>query len=239
MSDTNEKDFLLEELLLLESNIFLFLNRLLSANRNNVLILFDVDFDQLLNDAGLDKTINKLESEYTKIVTKDADLAKSLNATIPRNLDALQYLMDTDADTLLNNTKNFTNELKKKVLTGFVDGLNSSQILSLMNETKLTQPQIIATLNTAQSQFRAASMASMFQDAPGVRFRLAHVMDNRNRCQCKAVYLNQNREGYTKADVDKGAWTKLAREFCPKFEGEYSFINRGGWNCRGFIQVVK
>jgi hypothetical protein len=239
MSDTNEKDFLIEELLLLESNIFLFLNRLLSANRNNALIIFSTDFNQLLNDAGLNKVVNKLEGEYTKIVSKDADIAKSLNVTIPRNLDALQFLMETDADILLNDTKNFTNQLKKKVLTGFADNLSSSQILSLMSETKLTQPQLLATLNTAQSQFRAASMATLFQDAPEVRFRLAHVMDNRNRCQCRAVYLNQNREGYTKAEIDKGAWTKLAREFCPKFDGEYSFINRGGWNCRGFIQVVK
>ena len=147
--------------------------------------------------------------------------------------------METDADILLNNTKNFSNELKKKILNGFNNNLSSSQIMALLKDTKLTEGQIVATLNTAQSQFRAASMATMFQDAPDVRFRLAHVMDNRNRCQCKAVYLNQDKNGYTKDEIDKGAWTKLAKQFCPKFDGEYSFINRGGWNCRGFIQVVK
>lgn len=239
MSDTNEKDFLIEELILLESNIFLFFDRLLRASRNNVLLIFDTDFNQLLNDAGLDKTINKLESEYTKIVSSDVKLAQSLGVSLPKKFDSLQYLMETDADILLNNTKNFSNELKKKILNGFNNNLSSSQIMSLLKDTKLSESQIVATLNTAQSQFRAASMATMFQDAPDVRFRLAHVMDNRNRCQCKAVYLNQDKNGYTKDEIDKGAWTKLAKQFCPKFDGEYSFINRGGWNCRGFIQVVK
>jgi hypothetical protein len=80
-------------------------------------------------------------------------------------------------------------------------------------------------------------MANLFQDSPDVRFKLAGPVDNRTRCQCKAVMMYQPKNGLTKKEIDEDAWTRLALERCPKFEGKYTFVNRGGFNCRHFIQI--
>jgi hypothetical protein len=82
-------------------------------------------------------------------------------------------------------------------------------------------------------------MANLFQDSPDVRFKLAGPVDNRTRCQCKAVMMFQPKDGLTKKEIDEDAWTKLALEHCLKFINKYTFVNRGGFNCRHFIQIAK
>jgi hypothetical protein len=50
--------------------------------------------------------------------------------------------------------------------------------------------------------------------------------------------INQPIEGFTKDQIDMGAWTDIAAEFCPSFEGEYTFILCGGFGCRHWVQIV-
>ena len=50
--------------------------------------------------------------------------------------------------------------------------------------------------------------------------------------------INQSKEGYTKAEIDLGAWTKIAKQHCPKFEGTYTFTFRGGFNCRHYPEII-
>ena len=99
----------------------------------------------------------------------------------------------------------------------------------------------ITALTTAEDEFHSIATAKIWEDEPEAHFRLEGALDDRTRCECRAVMRNQPKGGWTKKEIDKGAATKIAEQFCPDVKPEsqkYTWRFRGGFNCRHRWEVV-
>lgn len=250
-------DFLDAELTKLESDFRSKINTFLNSNLSQVdlvTLMAEIDFFKELQDAGLSDIINKVESEYVGILDKVIKDARNLGVSISGlNLDALDTIMGLDADNILNSAKNYSNQFKAEIIKGALTGLTTNEIVASLDNIPLKTNQLVAAVNTAKDEFQAASMAKVFEDDETVRFKLAGPVDNRTRCVCLGVMEFQSDSGYTRKEIDEGAWSKLAEKGCEEFGrspsqreyltkylgGNYSFVKRGGFNCRHFIQIAE
>jgi hypothetical protein len=87
-------------------------------------------------------------------------------------------------------------------------------------------------ISTSYFQFNSNAMKEIYSDTPEQKFRLDHPKDNRTRHQClHAIEIMENNpDGFTVSEIDNGALGQY------KFKNEminYSFIIKGGFNCRG------
>jgi hypothetical protein len=200
----------------------------------------ELDLFQELQEAGLSDVIDKLKAEYIGIVEQIADKAEQKGiSVVGLKINDLEVIMNARADELLGKANAYALQYKSELLQGLASGASDDEIVStLQTFVPLKTNQLIASVNTAREQFHAATVIKMFEDEPDIRYKLNHVLDDRTRCQCRAVAMFQLKEGYTKTEIEKGAWTKIAKEHCPKFNGDYGLINRGGFNCRGVINIL-
>jgi len=234
-------DFLDSELTALEiafrKRISMFLRGGMS-NAEVAVLVGEIDFFQELQTAGLTNVIDTLEKEYGSIVQGIVKQAEERGLRLGGlTLRELDTILELDAENILNSAKTYSNQFQSSLIKGFLSGLTTNELVTSLDEIPLRTNQLIAAVNTAKDEFQAASMAKLFEDDPTVKFILAGPVDNRTRCQCKAVMLNQPKQGLTKKEIDGGAWTKIAKANCPKFDGEYTFIKRGGFNCRHYLQI--
>ena len=241
MPDGNVPNFLEPELDQLEVDFLARIRLYINHSRTDLgRLIAEIDFFKELQEAGLVDVIGKVEKEYAGIIDsiiKDADkLHIGISGTTLRELDVL---MNLDAENILNSAKTYSNQFKSGFIKGIISGQSTGEIVSGLSTIPLKTNQLIASVNTARDEFHAASMADLFSDSPEIRFKLQGPVDNRTRCQCKAVMMFQSKDGFTKQEIDEGSWTRIAKEHCPKFEGEYTFVNRGGFNCRHWIQIAR
>ena len=230
-------NFLEHELDLLEIAFWQRLRIFESLNYTQRLQLaIEVDFFQELQEAGLSKVFKRMMTEYGNIIT---DLEKYKTKGIaPYTIKELDLVARLDAEYLLGYAKNYAVQFKSSLIKGYVAGEDYRTIASRLQDSRLKNNQIIAAVTTAKDTYRAVSVAKLFEDEPETRFKLNGIIDDRNRCQCRAVLFNQPESGWTKSEIDAGGATAIARELCPKFEGQYSFIYRGGFNCRHYWEIV-
>jgi len=201
-----------------------------------IALAVQVDFFQELQEAGLSNVLQKMISEYGGILSQLEKLKpKGVQAYTIKELDLIANL---DAELILGHAKNYATQFKSELIKGYVSGEDYKSIAARLSESRLATNQIIAAVTTAKDTFRASAVAKLFEDEPDTRFKLEGILDNRTRCSCKAVLSYQSKEGYTKEEIDKGAWTKIAKQFCPKFEGQYTFTFRGGFNCRHYVEIL-
>ena len=200
-------------------------------------LVAELEFFQELEASGLTSILDELENEYVGIIEgilKNRELGVS-----PFTLQDLELIKDLDAESILRSAEQFSTQFKSRLLKGFIAGEDTLEIIKNSQDFGLKTNQLISAINTARDQFNATATAKLFEDEPETRFRLSdYPLDDVTRCACRAVITNQPAEGWTKQEIDEGAATRIARQFCPKFEGEYSFIERGGFNCRHVWEIL-
>ena len=204
------------------------------TERNKIIYLFEF-FESMENEYG-NAVISKVENDYKAIL--DDIMKYKVSGIYALTYRELKVIIDLDLSKVLRRFKQHQDFFKKCMIFNMLYGENTNIMAAELIQKGFDYPDGIAAVNTARDCFHAASMASLFQDSPHVRFVLAGPIDDRTRCQCKAVMLNQRKEGYTKKEIDEGAWTKLVIANCPKFKGKYTFVFRGGFDCRHIIQIA-
>jgi hypothetical protein len=236
MLDTELKGFLEKELQALEEDFLLRMRRL-NLNRGQMInLIAEMDFFKELQALGLTKIITTLEKEYAGIVNQMQETGGVKIKAL--SLRELNIIKDLDVRSLLGQAENYATQFKSKLLKGLLSGEGNRTIANELEGLSLTSPQIITAITTSRDEFNAIVIAKEYEDYPDQLFRLAGVLDNRTRCACKAVLAFQPKEGFTKLDVDEGLLTKIAKEHCPKFKGEYTWTFRGGFNCRHYYEPI-
>lgn len=206
-----------------------------------------VDFFAELERAGLSDALTKIENDYQDIVSDLLKKADGLNVQIGTlNLNDLQDIASTDFRAILRSFESSAEQFRSKFLKGLITGQSTREIIEGMQNLGLPTNQLVAAVNTARDEFQATATARIFEDNPEQRFKLTGPLDIKTRCQCRAVLEGQPKEGLTKSEIDAGAWTRIAKSNCPKYieqltkgqTTEYTFVNRGGFNCRHWNEPV-
>lgn len=204
----------------------------------------ETDFFSELQGLGLTRVVERLQLEYGAILK---ELIKIKQEGIsPATYEDLQIIMDLDSESILRSAQAYSAQFKSRLLKGFIAGEDTKSIIDSLGEIGLKNNQLIAAVNTSRDEFHSTSLAKLYEDSPDTRYVLAGPVDMRTRCECLTVMMKQPKSGFTKQEIDKGAWHKLAMKDCAKYmeritggkQNPYGFINRGGFNCRHRVEVV-
>jgi hypothetical protein len=236
MIDTALKGFLEKELEALELDFLMRVKRM-NLNQGQIInLIAEMDFFKELQGLGLTKIVDKLEKEYSGIVNQNQETGGVKISAL--SLRELNIIKDLDVRSLLGQAENYATQFKSKLLKGLLSGEGNRTIANELEGMSLTSPQIVTAITTSRDEFNSIVLAKEYEEYPNQLFRLAGILDNRTRCACKAVLAFQPPEGFTKQEVDEGLLTKIAKEHCPKFKGQYTWTFRGGFNCRHYYEPI-
>lgn len=245
------KGFLEDELSALEERFLRQINRFSKLSQSGrISLALQFDFFGEMQRQGLTNIIEELQSDYGGILKNLAQYKPS--GISPITYQELQTIMELDSQSLLRSAASYSAQFQSSLIKGFISGEEMDVIADRLSNIGLLRNQVISVITTARDQFFAVSTAKVFEDEPERRFRLEGVVDDRIRCACKGVMLYQPKTGYTLDQINKGAWTVLAKRGCLEFGqsrserqyinlylgGKYTFVNRGGYNCRHYPEPV-
>jgi hypothetical protein len=179
-----------------------------------VLAMQDDNWLTILRQAGLSKWLADYSRNYDKLfanqvgkigiskvnqVAGDIDIVKS-------NMDLIKASNDR---TIVGYQTQATELVRSKLISSIADGISSRvTTTAILNENPLHTPSQVGTIvNTAYADFQRTATAQIFKDKPEQRFKYEDVLIPTSSCQCKWLVLNQRKEGYTKAEIDKGIST--------------------------------
>jgi len=245
MPDSSLSNFLESDLVALEERFIKVLKQFDNLSQvERIQLAAELDFFGELESAGLTRALQKLNSEYAGIIRELAGYkAQGISAL---TLQDLELLVEADTDSLLRSAQSYSSEFRSRVVAGFIAGEDTSEIESDLQNIGLSKRERISAINTFRDRFQAVAVAKLFEDEPETRFKLSGPLDIKTRCSCRAVLTKQPKEGLTKSEIDKGAWHKIALANCADYakqvaEGKpkYNMVNRGGYSCRHFIEIVE
>lgn len=199
----------------------------------------ELDFFEELQRLGLTNIINKLQEDNLSVLVQIA--GERLNGISSIIASELNDILELDADVILRSGQAYSQQFKSRLLKGLVAGDSISEMLKDFNIPNFKWNWNIAAMDTAISEFQATALSKVFEDSPKQKFKLTGPYDKKTRCECKAVLNNQG-DGFTKEEIDKGAATKLVKEHCLKVKPEsqvYNWVFRGGFNCRHYWEPVE
>ena len=200
-------------------------------------LAYQMDVFQELQSLGLSDIVDDLTNEYAGILARLSDLVPK--GVAPLSLQDIALIAELDAETLLGKAEAYAKEFKSSLIKGFIIGEDTAAIQQRLGDINLASNQTIAAINTARDEFNATATAKLFEDEPETRFKLTDFpLDEKTRDSCRAVIEFQPNEGWTKEEIDNGAVSQLVRSVVDDFEGDYSFIKRGGYNCRHQWEIV-
>lgn len=245
MPDSQLPNFLDSDLVALEERFIKVLKQFDNLSQvEKIQIAAELDFFGELESAGLTRVLQKLNSEYAGIIRELAGYKSQGISAL--TLQDLELLVEADTDSLLRSAQSYSSQFRSRLIKGFISGEQTQDIEKDLRNIGLAKNQTISAINTARDQFNAVAVAKLFEDEPETRFKLSGPLDIKTRCSCRAVLTKQPKEGFTKSEIDKGAWHKIALANCADYakqvaEGKpkYNFVNRGSFGCRHFVEIVE
>lgn len=193
----------------------------------------EIDFFAELNALGYETKLDEYLKGYDEIIKqvhKDA-LARGLSGIVGTTAADLDILATNETLFLLDKGRLYTQQFKNAIFRGVIGGETIGEILPALRNIPLTDAQLTTGVSTGITRFQASAVAKVFEESPEQRFVLEGPLDGKTRDTCRNLLEKQPESGHTKAEIDEGAWTSLAK-------GTYGFIDRGGFNCRHFIGVL-
>ena len=205
----------------------------------------EIDFFQELRVLGFDDKLEEYLKGYDDVIRevhRDAT-KRGLSGIVGVTATDLEILADNEALFLLDKGKLYTQQFKNTIYRSIIGGETIGEILPTLRAIPLTDAQLTTGVTTGITRFNAVATAKVFEESPDQKFVLAGPLDGKTRASGRAVLLNQPKEGFTKAEVDGGSWTRLAKQFMGGFQptpseikfvetNGYTFIERCGFNCR-------
>ena len=222
----------------------------------------EIDFFKELNKLGYSSKLEQHFEQYKSIVEEINRQAvnNGLRGLVGGSVGDLDNFLNLKAGELLGRAQLFANELKSGLMGNLIAGTPLKEIIGqLQKSTRLADYQLKVALTTGLKQFRSITTAKVYEDEPEVKYKLYGPEDEKNRPTCAGVLKYQPKEGFTKAEIDAGAWTKLAKKGIQEFgakaktddpetgrvagelipslqrqleEENYTFLETGGFSCR-------
>ena len=197
---------LFKKLDLFEIELMKSIRQILSSNPTSdevLLLLISSDFDTLLQSLGYEDLLNEYNSLLDGVMFKNASgLSKVENAVqelaIIKEMKLKDYFKKTDANIQL---------IKTRLGESIVGGIDARTTLKNLESIPLRDYQTSAFLNTAYADFNRIATAKVYESKPEQRFMYTGGTIPTSSKECAWLMKNQRKEGYTKAEIDKGIET--------------------------------
>lgn len=222
----------------------------LSKLTDNELIDFfaQIDLFQEISNSGYQAAINNLQADYVKVmneIVKQAK-AKGLDRVTGVGLANLDTLIQSDLNQVLRSGAFVSEQLRSGLLRAFIQGIPRKQIAneilpSLQAQIPFNPIWLKTAINQSLTNFQNTTIAAVFEDAPQTKFELIHIFDKDTRPLCKHAIDNMKKypDGLTIEQINDG---KLYDGYSKRSKSEpdnYTFENRGGFNCRGYWKLLE
>jgi len=222
----------------IEKTVEIFKNRLMKISKGSqqeiLLLVSELDFYDELIKAGYLKSLKNFLDEYEETVDSLLAQAKGLGLKgfSQIRLGQLEAMTQLDAEWLLGSAEAYGAQLKSSMVKGITQGSSIIQIKDSMLQTfekfPLTTNQLTVAVNQSFTNYRNVSLKNIFP--ADQKYILTHPADGKTRviCQYAIAQMANSPKGLTMAEIDGGA-----------LGGEYSFMNLGGFNCRGEWDILE
>lgn len=207
--------------------------------------LTQYDFFTMLKDQGYQGTATQFMNDWNPQILRLLDISTVKGAELVArvNIADLETVRQLELAKLLRRGQDYADEVRTELLKSLMGGSDildiQNRVLPKIQETiKFTPAWFNAMLNTAYSEYNAVGLQKLTEGMPNVRFVLRGPLDIRTRKQCKhaLTVMKEYPEGLTAEQINKG---KILGTYKTK-EGEqvYDMKNRGGFNCRHYLEAV-
>jgi len=206
--------------------------------------LTQFDFFNVLSEQGYTGKVQQFVSDWDSQILRLLNLADVRGAEMVArvNIADLQTLKDLELGRLLRRGQDYAGEVRgellKQLLTGAdMETIRNRVLPAIQSEMKFYPSWFNAMLNTSYSEYMSTGLQKLTEDIPGVRYVLQGPNDPHTRKQCKHALqiMKNNPEGFTLQEIKDGALGTYKTK-----DGIviYGFKNRGGYNCRHWLEVV-
>ena len=224
--------------------------------------LLQLDFDELyklpvdeivqlaaqIELLGYDRLLNEIESDGRKTLQGLVELAQTKKIVIDAGkIENYQKLIDLNTFQARKASEYHLSQILSATIFGNIAGENTNEIIKrIPSDIPFSKSQLVAEIDQNVTRYNSVVTAGIFDDEDQ-RFILEGPDDLRTRCSCRGVLEFQPKEGHTLLEIKKGAWTKYAVMGCEKygktisqkvFKGEYTWLDRGEYNCRHYGQPL-
>jgi hypothetical protein len=217
------------------------------SNAELSVLIGELDLFSELNAFGFGSSVNELMKKNENIIIQAVNKARAQKLDVSKiNLDNIIALSRMQTAQILRRGAEYGNELKQAILRTLITGTPRTVIInSVLPMIQQTTPFLpnwfIVALNQSFTAMNNAAIAVAFQSEPETRFKLIHIWDSHTRDLCKHAMriMEEHPEGFTIDEINNGA---LNKGYVPKSKSEnaiYTFDNLGGFNCRGWWDLVE
>jgi hypothetical protein len=209
---------------------------LISENKNKIpklelaRLIAQLNFLEEMKNLGLVNAINSLEQLYDNGIRELITLAESekvLN-TFRISGDIFDRMKMVNAEEILRSAGAWGDRLKIKLVESITMGLPIEQMRKSLLEIPLTSTQLNSAINTAYYDYIRTFTRVTFEDEPELRYVYYGEIFPTKTDECRWLLLNQNPEGYTRAEIDEGIETPFEHKY-GDLRGE---IKKIYWNGR-------
>lgn len=209
-------------------------------------LVSQIDFFQEVQSLGYKTSADKLLKTYDKQLSDIVRLAKSRNVNVGRiDLGLFDDVARLDTRYILRRAADFSDNYKSELIKGLV-GTNTREqlinnVLPIIQEAVPFRPNWFeAVITQSYTSFSNTATAEIFADEPNTKFKLIHPLDGRTRglCQHAIEVQEQNPQGFTIEEINNNI---LGEGYEPKYPSDntlFTFQNLGGFNCRGFWDII-
>ena len=157
--------------------------------------------------------------ELTAITASATALGVELGSV---DLVSIQYLQDLEITSILGEAQLYANQLKQELFNGLLTGESVESLAGRLQDNfgagkVLTSSQKMVAVSEGFSRLKATTTAKVFEGVPQQKFLLVGPLDGVTRDACFNMLSFQG-DGLTRDEIDR--------------HSDYSFIERGGFNCR-------
>jgi hypothetical protein len=215
------------------------------SNTDLARLVAQIDFYQELTSLGYETSVSRFMRQYDTELASLIRTARSQGLTLGSfDISMFDTIQKLDTKLLLGRASNFADEYKSALLKSILTTDRQTlvnNIFPLINETIPFKPNWFeAVVNQSFTAYYNTATAQIYAERPETKFRLIHPVDKVTRplCQFAIQRMEQYPDGLTIEQINSG---KLNEGFEGKYPSQntiYSFENLGGFNCRGFWEVV-
>lgn len=165
-------------------------------------LLASGEFDAIVNELG----ITDIFAEYVESLD---ELAVNMSYADTQNaaLD-LEIMKRSEFDMLLGKAQSNIQYFKNKLLYSLYQENGSKDILDQLRNIPLTDTQLKTVVSTGYTEFSRTATAMAFEDDSEQRFKYVGGLNLKTGSEeCNWLLQNQKKDGYTRAEIDKGIET--------------------------------
>ena len=172
-------------------------------------LVAELDLFRELQAEGFTDALDTFLDDYDEQLQDLIELAEiqKVRDTFSTNRNLFEFFKTKDAEKLLGSAKFYADDFQKQMVLGISEGKPFNEVTKQLENLPLTTAQVNAAVTTGYNDYGRSLTALTYADEPEQKFLYVGTIIPTSSKQCTWLLINQNMDGYTKAEIDEGIET--------------------------------